>query len=272
MRSAGVVVLAVVVGGAWVPAHAQLAPESVIVPLSEAGRPALVRVDLVEGTIVVKGADRRDVLVTIRARNETPPRRVPREATNLRRLTPPPGVAVSEQRNEVAIEMESPNRPADLEILVPLRTHLRLNTVNDGDITVEGVEGELELESVNGSIVINQGGGSIVATTVNGHVTATLTRLNGQRAMAFSSLSGKVDVTFPASLRANLKLRSDNGEVYTDFVLQLRPGTPAVQPARGSRGRLRIEVNRALYGEVNGGGPEIELRSFNGDVFVRKAP
>jgi hypothetical protein len=29
-------------------------------------------------------------------------------------------------------------------------------------------------------------------------------------------------------------------------------------------------VNRSIYGTVNGGGPEIELRTFNGSVFLRK--
>jgi hypothetical protein len=272
MKSVGVLVLATIVAGGSVPASAQQVPESIVVPLSEPGRPALIRVDLVHGGITVKGTDRRDVLVTVRARNDTPARRTPPDAGNLRRLTPSPGIEVAEERNEVSIEMDTPNRAVDLEILVPLRTNLRLETVNAGDITVDGVEGEFELESVNGSIAITQASGSIVATTVNGRVTATLTRLNAQKAMAFSSLNGRVDVTFPASLRANLKLRSDNGEIYTDFAMQLRAGTAAAQPTERRGGRLRIEVNRALYGEVNGGGPEIELRSFNGDVFVRKTP
>jgi hypothetical protein len=35
-------------------------------------------------------------------------------------------------------------------------------------------------------------------------------------------------------------------------------------------GKYRLEVNRAIYGTVNGGGPEIELRTFNGSVYLRK--
>ncbi len=44
-----------------------------------------------------------------------------------------------------------------------------------------------------------------------------MTRLNAAKAMAFTSLNGVIDVTLPASTRANLKLRSDMGDVYTDF-------------------------------------------------------
>lgn len=54
------------------------------------------------------------------------------------------------------------------------------------------------------------------------------------------------------------------------FVIDLRPATaPAPQETR-PRGRYRLEVNRAIYGTVGGGGPEIELRSFNGDVYPRR--
>jgi hypothetical protein len=88
--------------------------------------------------------------------------------------------------------------------------------------------------------------------------------------MAFTSLNGKVDVTLPAATRANLKLRSDQGEVYTDFDVQLKtsPSTPVEN--RGRNGKYRIEVNRAISGSINGGGPDFELRTFNGSIYVRK--
>jgi hypothetical protein len=30
-------------------------------------------------------------------------------------------------------------------------------------------------------------------------------------------------------------------------------------------------VDRAIYGSINGGGPDFEMRTFNGNVYVRKA-
>ena len=111
--------------------------------------------------------------------------------------------------------------------------------------------------------------------------------------MAFSSLSGTVDVTLPATTKANLKLRSDNGDVFTDFdVQQTRRRPRAATPSPGSRrfqwtspnttssnvldrnGRDRrrneLDGNTTIYGSINGGGPEIEARSFNGAVFIRR--
>ena len=33
----------------------------------------------------------------------------------------------------------------------------------------------------------------------------------------------------------------------------------------------KIEVNQSVYGTINGGGPEFELRTYNGNVYVRRA-
>jgi len=138
---------------------------------------------------------------------------------------------------------------------------------------VEGVEGSLEVNNVNGPVRLTGVSGSVVASSVNANVTVRLTRVTDAKAMAFSSLSGTVDVTLPATTKANLKLRSDNGDVFTDFeVQQTEPPARSgwVRSDRGDR-RVRFEGNNTIYGTINGGGPEIEARSFNGSVFIRKA-
>jgi hypothetical protein len=77
-----------------------------------------------------------------------------------------------------------------------------------------------------------------------------------------------VDVTLPAAAKANLKLRSNQGDIYTQFEMQLRPGAA---PQSRTDGRTRvIDANQSVYGAINGGGPEFELRTWNGDIFVRK--
>ena len=154
---------------------------------------------------------------------------------------------------------------------MPLRTNLELSSVNGGTITVENVEGELEIENVNGAVALTNVAGSVVANSQNGGVTATLSRVMADKPMAFTSFNGKVDVTMPASIKATVKMRSDNGDVFTDFDIQLQQAPPAGRGNRNPRPPgVKIEVNRAIYGSVNGGGPEIELRSFNGSIYLRK--
>ena len=242
--------------------------ETITVPLTDPGRPAVVSVQVNNGSITVRAGNRRDVVVVGREHDER--RREDPPPGGMRRLAQAVGFSVQEERNEVQVESESLNRAVDFEIQVPTRTNLKLSTVNGGQIVVEGVEGEIEVGNVNGPITLTRIAGSAVANTVNGQVLVSLTRVVPDKAMAFTSYNGTVDVTFPASLKANLKMRSDRGDVFSDFDVQIRPTTPVVHETQRASGRFQVEVNSSIQGTVNGGGPEIELRTWNGAVYLRK--
>jgi hypothetical protein len=250
----------------------QASADQVTVPLSDPSRPGLIDVSLVHGSITVRGTNRKDVLVT--ARPETDPdrrsRRSDPDATGLRRIPQTAGFRITEESNRVKVSADSPNRGITFEIETPARTNLKLSTVNGGEILVEHVEGELTVSNTNGGITLNGVAGSVMAGTTNGNVRATLTRVTAQKEMAFTSLNGTVDVTLPPTTKANLRLRSNNGDVYSDFDVQLASSAPVVQENRSSNGRYRISRNQSIVGAINGGGPEFELRTFNSNVYVRK--
>jgi hypothetical protein len=274
--------------GAMGVARAQEAPQQVTVPFSDPSRPGTLNISLMHGGATIRGTNRKDVLVEARASDDTPrgqrfgpnPRPFVRprgrgdsasDTTGLRRLTQAAGFVIEESGNEVQVRSGGMSRGTDFTIQVPARTHLKLSALNDGPIVVEGVEGEIEVNNQNESITLTNVAGSVVANAMNGTVKVILTRLTADKAMAFTSFNGDVDVTLPASTKANLKMRSDHGEIFTDFDVQTRAAAPAAsQNARRSDGRIRIEVNQTIQGAINGGGPEFELRTFNGNIYVRK--
>ena len=250
------------------------AADRVTVPLSDASRPALIDVSLVQGGITVRGTNRKDVSVVARADADRPSRRNDADATGLRRIPQTAGFRISEEGNRVKISSDSPNRSITFEIEAPARANLKLHTVNGGEIVVDNIDGDIDVSNVNGGITLANVAGSVTAGTTNGSVRATMTRVTAERQMAFTSLNGTVDVTLPPTTKANLRLRSDNGDVYSDFEVQLAPSAPLIQDnsqeSRGRNGRYRISRNRSIVGAINGGGPEFELRTFNSNVYVRK--
>lgn len=261
--------LALCIGlGTW--ASAQQEAGTLTVPFSDPNRPGRLRVEVLQGTINVRGADRRDVAIDVRGGSARRALRPPNPPGGLRRLNQGPSFTVDEDGNELRVESPSFNRPLDIDVQVPRRTNLTLSSVNGGGITVEGVEGDLEIEHVNGPVTLTDVAGSVVANSVNGPVRAVLTRVTAQKVMAFTSLNGTVDVTLPSSVKATFLLRSDRGDVFTDFDLDIRPTPAQREETRRRNGRYRLEVNRAITGLANGGGPEVELRSFNGSVYLRK--
>ena len=91
----------------------------------------------------------------------------------------------------------------------------------------------------------------------------------GAQRRALSTLNGDVDLTVPADFHADLRMRSDNGEIYTDFDVALSNAPAKVESARRG-GKYHLEVEQEVRGRVNGGGPEIQLRTFNGDILLRR--
>jgi len=256
-----------------VPAHGQTqessGPDHFAVPLSDPSRPARVEASLVNGGITVKGYDGKEVVVEARARN----RESARSNSNMKRIiVSSTGLSVEEENNQVRINTDSYMRPIDLTISVPVHSSLKLSAVNDGNIVVTGVDGELEVNDVNGAVTLTNVSGSAVAHALNGRLLATFTRVN-QQPMAFSSLNGEIDVTFPADLKANLTLKSDRREIFTDFDVQMQaaPVQQIVEDGRKQGGKYRVRIDKAVRGTINGGGPEYQFTNFNGVIYIRKS-
>ena len=243
--------------------------DRISVNLSDPARPGLVKASLVNGGITVKAYEGKEIVVEARNRN----RERERDESGPRRLTiATTGLSVEEENNEVRINTESYMRPIDLTISVPTHTSLHLRAVNDGDIIVTGVDGEIDVDDINGSVTLNNIAGSAVAHALNGKLLATFTRVN-QKPMAFSSLNGDIDVTFPPDLKANVSIRSDQGDVFSDFDVQLRAAAPqpVVEDNRGHGGKYRVKIDKTVHGTINGGGPEMQFTNFQGRIYIRKA-
>lgn len=255
---------------------AQGGGEKVNVPLHDPSSPAHVHVSLLNGGITVRGADIRDVEVQAHSRSgEEEHERRPARADGMKRLDlgANSGLDVVEDNNSVTIKTSSWNQAADLVITVPRRSSLELKCVNDGNIYVEGVEGEIDANDLNGGITLKNVAGSVVAHSLNGEVRVSLNRVDPSKPMSFSTLNGNIDVTLPATVKANVRMKTDNGEIYSDFDVKLESGAQAVENTPGQRegGRYHVRFDRGLRGTINGGGPEFQFTSFNGEIFIRKA-
>jgi hypothetical protein len=305
-------------------AAAQGDANRITVPFSDASRPGTVIVSLFSGSITVRASTDREVTVVSDGVQES--RETSGKAAGLRRLGRPAGLSITEENNVITIGSGRIFGDGDdVEVQVPARTNLKLSTVNGDGVLVERIEGDIEVTSVNGGIKLTDVAGTVVAHATNGDVQVTIRQATPDKPMSFTSLNGDVDVTLPQSVKANLKLRSDQGEVYTDFDVQLQQQRPAAAPPKGAppaavapgrpvaplpplppvpplpplppgaseaeraardrqrqafdrqrqalerQRRNRVEVDTSIYGTVNGGGPEFELRTFNGDVLLRRA-
>jgi DUF4097 and DUF4098 domain-containing protein YvlB len=182
------------------------------------------------------------------------------------------GLTVEEENNLMEISVETFKRAVDLTIQVPSSSSLELSTFNNGDIVVENVNGEIEVNNHNGALKLSGISGVVVASTFNGEVTVNFTKVAPDKPMSFSTWNGDIDVTFPADIKANVKMKSERGDIYSDYEIKITATPPsAVEDKRKEGGKYRISIGEYTSGTINGGGPEFQFNTFNGNIYIRKA-
>lgn len=244
--------------------------EQIVVPLSDPSKPGSLKVELINGSIKVVGYAGKEVVIDA-VTGASHRKNKPEESNGMKRISTDNALDLSaeEKNNQIKVESGSVFRTVNLTIKVPQKFSLTLSTVNNGNISVENVSGELTVTNVNGTIQLNGISGSAVANTVNGQLTAQFNSVTTGTPMAFSTLNGNVDVTFPATLKANVSLKSDQGEIFTDFDVNIQR-KPVKTERTAKDGMYRVKLEEAVTGTVNGGGAEILLKNMHGNIFLRK--
>jgi hypothetical protein len=253
-------------------ALAQDTNERVVVPARNTTHPRKVDVNLMGGSITVKSYAGKEVIVEARGSSGRPERDRDREndkaSEGLRRLDlPARGLSVEEENNVVTVRMQRAQR-GELMISVPPDTSLKLNTMH-GEINVAGVKGELDISSMNGQITLTNVSGSVLANTMNGTMKVSMDAVDANKPLSFSSMNGTIDVTLPADFKGNVKLRTDHGEVYSDFYFKLSGGA-ITQKNDSSEGKFKVTMDRTISGTINGGGTEATFKTYNGTIYLRK--
>ena len=241
----------------------------ITVPLSRGGERGKLHVDIKKGPITVVGTGRDDVLVRYTSLEDPEPQ-MEEVAGGLKKISG--GMAdleILEKDNQVYVGSDSWHRGLELYIEVPRAMDLDLHSYHDGDVVLRDIDGEHVVETFHGPVTAENIGGSLVANTYHGPIKVTFTKVTPNTPLAFTTYHGDVDVTFPAAIQASFKLKTDRGDIYTGFDMQL--STPKVQEKRDEDGRWRrAYVDGWITGAVNGGGAEVTMKNYHGDIFIRK--
>ena len=73
--------------------------------------------------------------------------------------------------------------------------------------------------------------------------------------MMFTSLEGDIDIEFPASVNAILKMKSEKGEIFSDFDLNPVNRKAVVKNVENTR---VYSLEDWVVGSLNKGGPELQ--------------
>jgi hypothetical protein len=142
-----------------------------------------------------------------------------------------------------------------------------------GSVMVDDVNGDAELQTVSGTIKAGSVKGSITAENTSGDVklidvtdakTIKAKTLSGDvdyvgviysdGSYSFKSHSGDVNLTIPSDAAFDLEAKTFSGSIESDFEITLV-------------GKIS---KKELKGSVKGGGATLEVKTFSGDVHLKK--
>lgn len=251
--------------------------ERIAIPLSSPNSKGKLEVGLVRGDISVEAYNGKEVIIEAEASTKSDDdcascddddgrgdRSVP---SGMKKISSSPiELSASENNNRIKIETNSWKKPINLTIKVPANFDLKVSTVH-GQVDVSGINGVHEISAVHGPLTLKDMSGSIVSNTVHGDITVNFLKVTPNEPMSFVTLHGNVDVTFPPGVKATAKMRSDRGEIFTDFDMSVDRSKPEV---KSDDGKYKVSINSWVFGEINGGGPEYTFKNMHGDIIIRK--
>lgn len=130
----------------------------------------------------------------------------------------------------------------------------RIGSVS-GEVQVTGVSGGLRASSVSGDVHIKEVSGSVSASSVSGGVKVEIVRLEGSDDMKFSSVSGDVSVTAPATLDAEVDISSLSGSINTDFPVEVQ--------------KDRHGIHTSARGKLGEGSRHLKMSTVSGSLSLR---
>ncbi|HEY6329290.1 MAG TPA: DUF4097 family beta strand repeat-containing protein [Blastocatellia bacterium] len=178
-------------------------------------------------------------------------------------------------RNMVRIEDDSSGRGVDIAVRYPnnygncdasVRFQIEvprsisfdfddLGSVS-GDITISDVAGRFHVSTVSGYVHAAGVSGSISAKSVSGDVQAELVDVRGSDDMRFTTVSGNVTFSVPASAAAVVEMTSLSGSLSTDFPLHIQSE--------------RFTSRKSCSGQIGSGGRHLHVSTVSGSICLRR--
>ena len=139
------------------------------------------------------------------------------------------------------------------KVTVPANARLEM-TGNNSRLKADGIRGHVKAMVVNGGIELTAMHGTVDAAGVNASISAKMGDVTGP--LRLESTNGRIALELPKTAKATLNARSVNGSITVTGL--------AVDEGTGRR-------IRTLESQLNGGGPEIDLRVTNGRISITGA-
>ncbi|MDB6169524.1 MAG: hypothetical protein JWM88_2388 [Verrucomicrobia bacterium] len=190
--------------------------ESATIKFSDPAKPGTLKISVANGDLRIRGSDVAEVSVQTDLKPETSELR----KDGLRVLTSSSSYSLTEKNNVVMLSHGLDGwggGSGDFTISVPRNTAIIINSNFGGDVKIGGVTGNIEIKTLNGEVELEDLAGAALVETMNGEIKATVREMLEGKPLSFTSMNGEIALHLPANAKANVRLRTHNGSILTDF-------------------------------------------------------
>ena len=169
------------------------------------------------------------------------------------------------------VRMDFSPKNADLEVRVPRRTSVHASLVNGGDIEITGVTGEHELSNVNGDVDRDGHLGLGRHERDERRRACDVPAVDGDQVRCRSRRSTATSTSrCPRISRPTCSSRASRATCSRISTSRRSRIRRVVERSGDAGGRYHVRMQQQTRYAIGGGGPDIQLRTFNGDVMIRK--
>lgn len=239
--------------------------EQLIINVTQALLPGQMIFENPKGSIKVTGYDGEVILVTGTLRFKDVEKTID---NGMRRIVQNPlDISAEVNGNNVILQCKTTGKTVDFDIKMPRNFSLKLKSLDNGIVEIVNINGEIEVENNDGDILLENISGSAVLNSVYGKISAVFREVDPDTPMMFTTFEGDITITFPETINANLKMKSERGEILSDFDIKPVKKQPVVKKVENTR---IYSLEDWAVGSINAGGPEYIIKNYNGDIYLRK--
>jgi hypothetical protein len=169
------------------------------------------------------------------------------------------GLEVTESGGTITIR-KATGKDARYTIRIPAEAALKIEEESweGSTFDISDLKGEIEIKSLGSDINLKNVTGPITANTTSGDITVVFSSVSQSAPTSISNVSGFVDVTMPTATKANIRMTTISGEIFTDMDLGK------------TEGKLYRVGGGKVTSNINNGGVEINLKTISDNIYLRK--
>ncbi len=246
--------------------------ETVNIPFENPTGAKKLNIDLFQSSIKIIGTDRSDLLVRyeIMQADEEEHMDKDNKTAGLKKISGANvNLEMTCQNNVASIHSKNWNRYITVVIEVPRNIELDIHKNMGDTILIERINGNINIENNIGDIIVKNTSGVVNASNTAGNIFVHFDKIPEAKSMIFNSTTGEVDLTLPTNYKADLKMKTEMGEIYSDLDLVINKN-PVSTEAQNENGHFKYSNAAWTYASLNQGGPVITIKSKIGSIYLRK--